>query len=209
MNGELNFEAMSFEGYDRLPALTSEQTGFEFEEEYGGRGARQRPQGFGSHAQRIRSAQRPPSPVSRPGKPKAPRIPPHPGRWPRSAMDGAYLVAPEPYPTEPTPTRSEYIRWAQSALNDVLGFQLPVHGLADAATRGAIRSFQQREGLPTDGIVGPDTERALIAARSGKQVAAPGPAAPTEPASTASELNFEWENFAPEFDNARRHAAGG
>ena len=76
MNGELNFEAMSFEGYDRLPALTSEQTGFEFEEEYGRRGARQRPQGFGSHAQRIRSAQRPPSPVSRPGKPKAPRIPP-------------------------------------------------------------------------------------------------------------------------------------
>ena len=29
MNGELNFEAMSFKGYDRLPALASEQTGFE------------------------------------------------------------------------------------------------------------------------------------------------------------------------------------
>jgi hypothetical protein len=208
MNGELNFEAMSFEGYDRLPALTSEQTGFEFEEEYGRRGARQRPQGFGSYAQRIRSAQRPPSPVSRPGKPKALRIPPHPGRWPRRAIDGAYVVAPEPYPAEPAPTPSEYIRWAQSALNDVLGLQLPVHGIADAATRGAIRSFQQREGLPTDGIVGPDTERALLAARSGNQGAAGSPM-PTEPAATATELSFESENFAFEFDNARRPAVGG
>jgi hypothetical protein len=209
MNGELNFEAMSFEGYDRLPALASEQTGFEFEEEYGRRGARQRPQGFGSHAQRIRSAQRPPSPVSGPGKPKAPRIPPYPGRWPRRAIDAAYVVAPEPYPVESAPTRSEYIRWAQSALNDVLGLQLPVHGIADAATRGAIRSFQQREGLPTDGIVGPDTERSLLAARSGKQVGSAEPATPAEPAATPTELSFESENFAFEFDNARRPAVGG
>jgi hypothetical protein len=206
MNGELNFEAMPFEGYKhRSP--TPEQTGFELEEEYGRRaGARSGGQGFATRAQPIRSAQ---PPVSRLGKLKTPRMSPYPGRWSRRAMDGAYLVAPEPYPAEPTPTRSEYIRWAQSALNDVLGLQLPVHGLADAATRGAIRSFQQREGLPTDGIVGPDTERAVLAARSGKQVGAPGPASPTEPASTASELNFEWENFAPEFDNARRRSAGG
>ena len=169
----------------------------------------QRPQGFATHAQRIRSAQRPPSPVSRPGKLKAPRIPPYPGRWPRRAIDGAYVVAPEPYPAEPAPTRSEYIRWTQSALNDVLGLQLPVHGIADAATRGAIRSFQQREGLPTDGIVGPDTERALLAARSGKQAGAAGPATPAEPAATATELSFESENFAFEFDNARRPAVGG
>jgi hypothetical protein len=209
MNGELNFEAMSFEGYDRLPALTSEQTGFELEEEYSRRGARPRPQGFATHAQRIRSAQRPPSPVSRPGKLKAPRIPPYPGRWPRRAIDGTYVVAPEPYPAESAPTRSEYIRWTQSALNDVLGLQLPVHGIADAATRGAIRSFQQREGLPPDGIVGPDTERSLLAARSGKQVGSAEPATPAEPAATATELSFESENFAFEFENARRPAVGG
>ena len=53
----------------------------------------------------------------------------------------------------------------QSALNDVLGLQLPLNGIGDAATRSAIRSFQQREGLPVYGVVGPDTERALIAAR--------------------------------------------
>ena len=85
----------------------------------------------------------------------------------------------------------------------------PLHGIADAATRGAIRSFQQREGLPTDGIVGPDTERALLAARSGKQAGAAGPATPTEPAATATELSFESEHFAFEFDNARRPAVGG
>jgi hypothetical protein len=87
-------------------------------------------------------------------------------------------------------------------LNDVRGLQLPVHGIADAATRGAIRSFQQREGLPTDGIVGPDTERALLAARSGNQGAAGSPM-PTEPAAPATELSFESENFAFEFDNAQ------
>jgi peptidoglycan hydrolase-like protein with peptidoglycan-binding domain len=93
-------------------------------------------------------------------------------------------------------------------LNDVLGLQLPVHGIVDAATRSAIRSFQQRERLPTDGIVGPDTERALLAARSGKQGAA-GSDAAVEPAATATEFSFESENFAFEFQNARRPAVGG
>lgn len=72
------------------------------------------------------------------------------------------------------------MRWVQSALNDVLGLRLPVHGIADAATRSAIRSFQQREGLPVDGVLGPETERALIAARRG--TAFPGGAtSPTGP----------------------------
>jgi peptidoglycan hydrolase-like protein with peptidoglycan-binding domain len=98
----------------------------------------------------------------------------------------------------------------QNALNDVLGLQLPVHGIADSATRSAIRSFQQREGLPIDGVVGPDTERALLAARSGKppQEGGPSPGTPIEPTPTApaTELNFEWENFAGEFDHTRRSA---
>lgn len=108
-------------------------------------------------------------------------------------------AAPEPYPTEPLSAGLEYMRWVQSALNDVLGSQLPVNGIADPATRSAIRSFQQQNGLPADGVVGPDTERALLAARGGPspQQGAPGPAGPAEPApaAPAGEFNFEWETF--------------
>jgi hypothetical protein len=112
------------------------------------------------------------------------------------------------------------MRWVQSALNDALGLRLPVHGMTDAPTRSAIRSFQQREGLPVDGIVGPDTERKLIAARSGKSYRGgePEPAEPDlpdssgpqttpaehaaagaiEPASMspATQSEFEWESLA-------------
>ncbi|SDW16194.1 peptidoglycan-binding domain-containing protein [Nitrosomonas communis] len=63
---------------------------------------------------------------------------------------------------------SEYVRWVQNTLNQVLGLRLPVTGIMNPAARSAVRSFQQRQGLPVDGIAGPDTERALIAVRSGK-----------------------------------------
>lgn len=63
-------------------------------------------------------------------------------------------------------TGSEYVRWVQSALNDILNLRLPVDGLMNRETRSAVRSFQEKKGLPADGIVGPDTERALIAARA-------------------------------------------
>jgi peptidoglycan hydrolase-like protein with peptidoglycan-binding domain len=69
------------------------------------------------------------------------------------------LVEPAP------PAGSEQVRWVQSALNDVLNLQLPVTGMMTRETRSAIRSFQQKQGLPEDGIVGPDTEHALIEAR--------------------------------------------
>jgi hypothetical protein len=101
------------------------------------------------------------------------------------------------------------MRWVQSALNDVLGLRLPVHGIGDSATRSAIRSFQQREGLPLDGVVDPDTERALLAARRGTpprvgptKSSGPDMTQPSEPAppSPAQELSFQWENF-PEFES--------
>ena len=35
----------------------------------------------------------------------------------------------------------------------------------DAATRSALRRFQQQHGLAADGIAGPETERALVEAK--------------------------------------------
>ena len=97
-----------------------------------------------------------------------------------------YPVAAQPWPTDgqpfpadaqpfgPLSSRSEYMRWVQSALNDVLGLQLPVTGVGDQGTRDAIRNFQQQQGIPADGVVGPDTERALLAARQPADPQSPG-----------------------------------
>src|SRR5262249_56555007 len=109
--------------------------------------------------------------MSRPASPPCLR-----GAW--GAWRGGSGGGPAPTPAGPLPAGSEYMRWVQRALNDVLGLRLPVNGVADAATRSAIRSFQQREGLPADGTVGPDTERALIAARGGTSAPAGGGDAP-------------------------------
>src|SRR5262245_4372182 len=223
MNGELNFEAMPFEAYE---TVAPEQGGFELEEEFGrGARSRSRPRGF---APRVMPKRPGPPPVFRPGTRKKPpiyppRFPRFRPRWPWRPVVG-YGVVPEPYPAEPLPAGSEYMRWVQSALNDVLGLRLPVNGIADSATRSAIRSFQQREGIPADGTVGPDTERALIAARGGTSPAA-GVATPPEPdtgqsgpamsepaqpalAAPAEEVGFEWETFEQEFGDTQKIAEG-
>jgi peptidoglycan hydrolase-like protein with peptidoglycan-binding domain len=252
MGTELNFEAMPFEAYE---ALASEQSGFELEEELGRRArSRSRRQGFVPRALRVMPKRPGPPPVFRPGRPKKPPVyPPHFPPFPPGGAGGAvdgpyggapgpsggapagapepYGAAPEPYPAEPVPAGSEYMRWVQSALNDVLGLRLPVHGVADPATRSAIRSFQQREGLPVDGVVGPDTERALIAARRGQssrrgatEPTGSGMAEPPEPAAApsrpdaaepiepapeppAKEFSFEWKNFEDEFDELQALSA--
>lgn len=59
---------------------------------------------------------------------------------------------------------SEYIGWVQRSLNQVMGLKLAVDGKAGPQTRSAIRSFQQRHGLRVDGDVGPQIEKALVAA---------------------------------------------
>src|SRR5262245_34584491 len=59
---------------------------------------------------------------------------------------------------------AEYNRWVQSSLNQILGTRLAVDAQIGQQTRSAIRSFQQRAGLAADGKVGPQTEKALVAA---------------------------------------------
>jgi len=103
---------------------------------------------------------------------------------------------------------SEYGRWLQSALNDAMSLQLPVSGVIDAATRGALRSFQQQQGLRADGIAGPETKKALVAARAGGVQSAVDPvAAPVEPAPAADlEAGFEFDSefeFEDEYETAK------
>lgn len=89
--------------------------------------------------------------------------------------------APTWYAGGATAPASEFVSWVQSSLNLLLGFQLPVTGVMDAATRDAIRRFQSQNGLPVDGIVGPETRQALVAARQGAPMAPPPAGLPGPP----------------------------
>lgn len=64
----------------------------------------------------------------------------------------------------PDRRRPAYIRWVQQALNQVAGAGLTVDGQFGRRSRAALIAFQRRQGLTADGVVGPATERALIAA---------------------------------------------
>lgn len=63
---------------------------------------------------------------------------------------------------EPYPSTSERVRWIQDCLNQAIGLQLPVTGIMSPETRSAVRSFQKQQGLSVSGIVGSDTEKALL-----------------------------------------------
>jgi hypothetical protein len=51
----------------------------------------------------------------------------------------------------------DYVRWVQSALNRIISAGLAVDGVSGSMTRSAVRSFQTRQRLASDGIVGPQT----------------------------------------------------
>lgn len=57
----------------------------------------------------------------------------------------------------------EAVRDIQQRL-ERLGHELDVSGRFDDATQEAVRAFQERRGIPADGIVGPDTWRELVEA---------------------------------------------
>ncbi|QCB46895.1 peptidoglycan-binding protein [Hydrogenophaga sp. PAMC20947] len=113
-----------------------------------------------------------------------PRPPSRNARRPRSRLGAP--AAPCVCPAHGT----EYVRWVQSALNQVAQASLPVTGVMTATTRNALRRFQRSKGLPVDGIAGPDVEQAL---RDARQPADNG--APTdEPAPDQGEV-FEFETL--------------
>jgi hypothetical protein len=71
-----------------------------------------------------------------------------------------------------------------------MGFRLTIHGIMNPETRSAIRSFQERRGLRIDGLVGSETERALVDACKTASPSTPttGPAGHELAADTHQEL---------------------
>ena len=74
-----------------------------------------------------------------------------------------------------------YAKWVQRSLNKVAGLRLAVDGDIGTMTKSAIRDFQRKHSLKVDGIVGANTERALITAGADKPPRSSTPAAPTIP----------------------------
>jgi peptidoglycan hydrolase-like protein with peptidoglycan-binding domain len=75
-----------------------------------------------------------------------------------------------------------YAKWIQQSLNKIMGLKLAVNGEIRTQTKSAIRSFQKKQGLKDDGIVGATTESALI-----RQGASPPPqSSGTSPAPSIS-----------------------
>jgi peptidoglycan hydrolase-like protein with peptidoglycan-binding domain len=135
-----------------------------------------------------------------PGRPPFPPQHRQPGKGhprPVRVVGGPSVIVREPWnplsDTAPGRESSEYIRWVQNSLNQILGLQLPVNGRMGVETRSAVRSFQEKNGLPVDGMVGPDTERALLAAKGGQATTA-GPEQPAAPKEFEA-FDNEWEDL--------------
>jgi outer membrane protein OmpA-like peptidoglycan-associated protein/peptidoglycan hydrolase-like protein with peptidoglycan-binding domain len=100
---------------------------------------------------------------------------------------GGGSPGPQPPPPVTAPANvdrssPDYIRWYQGALNRIQGAGLAVDGDAGPITKAAVQRFQVNHALTPDGIVGPQTEAALIAAGAGRPPAgspAPGGGTPT------------------------------
>lgn len=113
----------------------------------------------------------------------------YPVEWPYAVEPYARITPAfaEP-PADPGASPSEYVTWAQNCLNGFLGLRLPVDGVMNVQTRGAIRMFQERRGLPINGRMGPETDSALREACRSVEApaAAPPPDAPPPAAGPSS-----------------------
>lgn len=104
------------------------------------------------------------------GQPGPPRTPVAPAPWPgRPRLRGIVRARPRilsvDEPLSGPGHDMEFIPWIQTTLNQLLGLRLRVDGVMDAPTRSALRRFQEHQGLPVDGLPGPNTRKALIEAR--------------------------------------------
>ncbi len=106
----------------------------------------------------------------RPGKVLRPKFLPRRkkfGRKPLRTRRRRPVVIREPAAPCVCPTLgTEFVRWVQTSLNQIMKIRLRVNGVMNRATRNALRDFQKQEGLPIDGIAGPETEKALINAKA-------------------------------------------
>jgi len=88
---------------------------------------------------------------------------------------------------------TEFVRWVQSSLNQILRLSLRINGVMNRATRNAVRDFQRQEGLPVDGIAGPETEKVLLGAKVKQPIQKNSPSA--NPESRGFELDFDPPNI--------------
>ena len=120
----------------------------------------------------------------------------------QNLTDGNESLADDPHSAATNRHSRAYIAWVQASLNAITHAGLVVDGISGARTRAAVRAFQQSHALTQDGIVGPQTEAALLA--SGVAPASdpptpvpqvtpatpPPPPAPTPPRSPASDASI-------------------
>lgn len=74
---------------------------------------------------------------------------------------GAKRVAGASSPTPPRKLSVETVKWIRTSLNKVANIELTVDGIMGPDTEKAIRSFQSTHGLKVDGIPGPLTRAKL------------------------------------------------
>ncbi len=95
-------------------------------------------------------------------------------------------------------SNTEYVRWIQRSLNQILGLRLAEDGQLGQQTRTGIRTFQTRQGLPADAIVGPRTQAALIAAgASPSPIPLPPPIGPGPRCHTVDQFAFDSSALTP------------
>ena len=207
MSYELTIEPKRFEHLDEFDSELADE---EWEDEFRrfgrmpGRAPRLRMRG----ALRRRSPRSQTRPRPRPLKRPLRRPRRRPGVRPRPGIPGGLTIDSrqepagaeprepagaeprEPAGAEPVEQGSEYVRWVQSSLNQILGLRLPITGVMNAAVRSALRTFQGQRNLPVDGIAGPETRKALVEAKAklGGRGDEPSGSAPSqEPAASGPE----------------------
>lgn len=102
----------------------------------------------------------------------------------------------------------DYVRWVQQSLNRVIGLRLAVDGKTGTQTRSAVRSFQQRQGLKVDGVVGQQTEQALAIASGTRPPATtntPAPGSAPAPIGPSLAVNTPMPESGPGFRAYQRN----